>query len=59
MARACGVAPLVRVAEAQYHLVTRALDAGAEGIVLPRVEDPQQCRDLVRYARFRPRASAA
>ena len=54
VARACGVAPLVRVAEAHYHLVTRALDAGAEGIVLPRVEDPQQCRDLVRYARFQP-----
>ena len=37
-ARACGVAPLVRVSEVQYSLVTRALDAGAEGIVLPRVE---------------------
>lgn len=54
LARACGVAPLVRVSEAQYPLVTRALDAGAEGIVLPRVEDPSQCRDLVRYARFQP-----
>ncbi|MCX6551352.1 MAG: aldolase/citrate lyase family protein [Acidobacteria bacterium] len=53
-ARACGVAPLVRVAEAQYGLITRALDAGAEGIVLPRVETPQQCRDLVRCARYAP-----
>ena len=53
-ARACGIAPLVRVSEVQYSLVSRALDAGAEGIVLPRVEDPQQCRDLVRFARFEP-----
>jgi 2-keto-3-deoxy-L-rhamnonate aldolase RhmA len=53
-ARAYGVAPLVRVSEAQYSLVTRALDAGAEGIVLPRVESRQQCRDLVRYARYTP-----
>jgi 4-hydroxy-2-oxoheptanedioate aldolase len=53
-ARGCGIAPLVRVSEVQYHLVSRALDAGAEGIVLPRVEDPQQCRDLVRFARFQP-----
>jgi 4-hydroxy-2-oxoheptanedioate aldolase len=53
-ARACGVAPLVRVSEVQYSLVTRALDAGAEGIVLPRVESRQQCRDLVRYARYTP-----
>jgi 4-hydroxy-2-oxoheptanedioate aldolase len=30
------------------------LDAGAEGIVLPRVEDPAQCRALVRSARYHP-----
>lgn len=53
-ARGCGIAPLVRVSEVQYHLVSRVLDAGAEGIVLPRVENPQQCRDLVRFARFQP-----
>jgi 2-keto-3-deoxy-L-rhamnonate aldolase RhmA len=53
-ARLCGIAPLVRVSEAQYHLVSRVLDAGAEGIVLPRVEGPQQCHDLVRFARFQP-----
>jgi len=54
IARALGVAPLVRVAEVQYTLVTRALDAGAEGIVLPRVESRKQCEDLVRYARYAP-----
>lgn len=53
-ARACGVAPLVRVSEANYGLITRALDAGAEGIVLPRVESRRQCQDLVRYARYTP-----
>ena len=53
-ARACGVAPLVRVAEPQYSLVTRALDAGAEGIVLPRVESRRQCEDLRRCARYAP-----
>jgi 2-keto-3-deoxy-L-rhamnonate aldolase RhmA len=53
-ARLCGIAALVRVSDVQYDLVSRALDAGAEGIVLPRVEDPQQCRDLVRFARFKP-----
>jgi 4-hydroxy-2-oxoheptanedioate aldolase len=54
VARACGIAPLVRVSEVHYNLVSRALDAGAEGIVLPRVERPEQCRELVRYARFAP-----
>lgn len=54
VARACGVAPLVRVSEVQYGLITRVLDAGAEGIVLPRVETRQQCRELVRCARYTP-----
>ncbi len=54
IARALGMAPLVRVSEVQYTLVTRALDAGAEGIVLPRVERRQQCEELVRYARYSP-----
>jgi 2-keto-3-deoxy-L-rhamnonate aldolase RhmA len=53
-ARAFGVAPLVRVSEANYSLITRALDAGAEGIVLPRVETRGQCQELVRCARYTP-----
>jgi 2-keto-3-deoxy-L-rhamnonate aldolase RhmA len=53
-ARAAGIAPIVRVAEAQYHLVARVLDAGTEGIMLPRVETRQQVEDLVRFARYRP-----
>jgi 2-keto-3-deoxy-L-rhamnonate aldolase RhmA len=53
-ARAYGVAPLVRVPELQYHLVNRVLDAGAEGIMLPRVESREQAETLVHYARYRP-----
>jgi 2-keto-3-deoxy-L-rhamnonate aldolase RhmA len=53
-ARASGIAPIVRVPEVQYHLVARVLDAGAEGIMLPRVETRQQAADLVRFGRYRP-----
>jgi 2-dehydro-3-deoxyglucarate aldolase/4-hydroxy-2-oxoheptanedioate aldolase len=53
-ARAAGIAPLVRVAEAQYHLIARVLDAGAEGILLPRVEARQEVETLVHSARYRP-----
>lgn len=49
-----GVAPLVRVPEIRYDLVTRVLDAGAEGIVAPRVESRRQCEDLVRFSRYLP-----
>ena len=54
VARANNVAPIVRVAEVQYHLVTRVLDAGAEGIIAPRVESRKQCEDLVRFSRYTP-----
>ena len=33
-----GLCAVVRVADLQYHLVARALDNGADGIVFPRVE---------------------
>jgi len=52
--RACGMAPLVRVPEIQYHLVARVLDAGAEGILLPRVETPEEAEKLVSFSRYRP-----
>jgi 2-keto-3-deoxy-L-rhamnonate aldolase RhmA len=53
-ARASGIASIVRVPEAQYPLIARVLDSGAEGIMLPRVETGQQAADLVRFARYRP-----
>lgn len=54
VARAYGVAPLVRVSEIQYNLITRLLDAGAEGIIAPRVESREQTLDLVRFSRYPP-----
>jgi len=53
-ARAHGLAALVRVPELRYHLVARVLDAGAEGIMLPRVETREEIESLVRFARYRP-----
>ena len=41
VAALAGLCPIVRVAELQYSLVTRALDAGAQGIIFPRVESPE------------------
>ena len=53
-ARASGIAPLVRVAQAEYHLIARVLDIGAEGIVLPRVETPEEAERLVKYSTYAP-----
>lgn len=49
-----GIAPLVRVPENQYWMATRALDGGAQGIVMPHVDTPEQAREVVRQLRYPP-----
>ncbi|MEW6751430.1 MAG: aldolase/citrate lyase family protein [Candidatus Latescibacterota bacterium] len=45
---------LVRVAELNIGLVKRALDIGADGIVVPWVESAEQARTAVTYAHYPP-----
>jgi 2-dehydro-3-deoxyglucarate aldolase/4-hydroxy-2-oxoheptanedioate aldolase len=49
-----GFCPIVRVADMQYPLVSRALDAGAQGIVFPRVESPELLEKAVSWTKFPP-----
>jgi 4-hydroxy-2-oxoheptanedioate aldolase len=49
-----GIAPLVRVPEEQYWLATRALDGGAQGIIMPHVDTVDQAREVVRKLRYPP-----
>jgi 4-hydroxy-2-oxoheptanedioate aldolase len=51
-ARAAAIAALVRVAAP--HQAMQALDAGAEGIVFPRIGSEQAARDAVRACHFAP-----
>ncbi|MCW2758977.1 MAG: hypothetical protein JWO46_2723 [Nocardioidaceae bacterium] len=53
-ARAAGMRALVRVPAATAAFVQPVLDAGAAGVVVPRVEDPESARDAVRAIRFPP-----
>lgn len=53
-ARAYRLPMVVRVADTQYHLISPCLDAGAGGVLVPRVESPQQARAAVDSARFPP-----
>lgn len=49
-----GIAPLVRVPENQHWMATRALDGGAQGIVMPHVDTAEQARETVRQLRYPP-----
>lgn len=52
--RLTGLTPLVRVPDGQYHLIARVLDAGAEGIMVPRVETREQVEYIVSCAKYPP-----
>lgn len=49
-----GITPVVRVGELLYSLVARVLDAGAQGIILPRVEEPDRLKEALGWMRFPP-----
>lgn len=46
--------PLVRVADADPKTLLRLLDGGAQGIVLPRVEDPETLERAVAACKYAP-----
>ena len=46
--------PLVRVPTLQPHLISRLLDVGALGIMVPLVETPEQARRIVEAAKYPP-----
>jgi 2-keto-3-deoxy-L-rhamnonate aldolase RhmA len=49
-----GLCPIVRVAELQYSLVSRALDAGAQGVIFPRVESAELLAKAITWVKFPP-----
>ena len=49
-----GIAPLVRVPQGQYDMATRALDAGAWGIVMPHVDGADEARAIVERLKYPP-----
>ncbi len=51
---AVGLPALVRVPETQRSFLSRPLDAGAAGLMVPRVESRAQAEEIVRYTKFPP-----
>lgn len=52
--RLSNMVPLVRVPDNQYHLIARVMDAGAQGVMIPRVETRQQAEVAVQSLRYPP-----
>ena len=49
---AVGLPALVRVPETQRSFLSRPLDAGATGLMIPRVESREQAETIVRYTKY-------
>lgn len=52
--RAADTIPMVRVPATQYHLMSRPLDAGAMGLMVPMVETEEQAKLIVQSAKYPP-----
>ena len=52
--QAAGVTPLARVPEASAAWISRVLDVGAAGVIVPHVEDARTARTAVALAKYPP-----
>jgi len=52
--KAAGLVCLVRVPDCEYHLIARTLDAGAQGVMVPRVENREQVEEIIQAAKYPP-----
>ncbi len=48
------IAPIVRVPTGQWDIASRALDSGAQGIVMPHIDTAEDARQAVHHLRFPP-----
>ena len=49
-----GITPIVRVPGVEHHHATRALDGGAQGIIVPHVDTVEVARQMVANTRYPP-----
>jgi 2-keto-3-deoxy-L-rhamnonate aldolase RhmA len=54
MARLANITPLVRVPDGMYHVIAPVLDAGTQGIVVPRVETREVAERSIAAMRYPP-----
>jgi len=53
-ARLVNVTPIVRVPESTYTYISQSLDAGAQGIMIPRISNAREVEDVVQIVKYAP-----
>ncbi|MDO8685517.1 MAG: aldolase/citrate lyase family protein [Clostridiales bacterium] len=49
-----GLCPVIKAPQLNYQLISRPLDQGAMGVIIPLIESAEQARDAVRFVRYPP-----
>src|ERR1700724_4636089 len=52
--RGSDIVPMARVPDMNFHPLSRVLDIGARGVMVPRVETRAQAEDIVAHLRLAP-----
>lgn len=55
MCRACDLPTICRVQDCEYHCISKCLDMGADGVMIPRTETEEQVVTAIQSMRFAPR----
>lgn len=53
-AKYVGLTPIVRVPDLSYPFLTQPLDAGAQGLMLPRIVDAEQVKQVLQMIKYPP-----
>jgi 2-keto-3-deoxy-L-rhamnonate aldolase RhmA len=53
-AKSAGIATIIRVPHLETHFISRVLDAGAEGIMVPMTSTRQQAEEIARFSKYTP-----
>src|ERR1700689_4975095 len=54
LSRSTDIVPMVRVPDLNFAPLSRVLDLGARGVMVPRVETRQQAEDIVSQLKYAP-----
>jgi 2-keto-3-deoxy-L-rhamnonate aldolase RhmA len=49
------VTPMIRVSTLDHHLIEHALDLGAHGVLIPKIDTPEQAAEAVEACRYPPK----
>ena len=55
MCRACDLPTICRVQDCEYHCISKCIDMGADGVLIPRTETLEQVKLAIDSIRFYPR----